>query len=49
MAPKRGGLAAGLGLVTSVAALAGGGIALGIELERRIVSRRIARNSEADL
>lgn len=49
MAPKRSGLATGLGLVTSVAALAGGGIALGIELERRIVSRRIARNSEADL
>jgi pimeloyl-ACP methyl ester carboxylesterase len=32
-----------------VAALAAGGIALGIELERRIVSKRIARNTEADL
>ena len=49
MAPRRSGLAAGLGLVTSVAALAAGGIALGIELERRIVSKRIARNTEAGL
>jgi pimeloyl-ACP methyl ester carboxylesterase len=49
MAPRRSGLAAGFGLVTSVAALAAGGIALGIELERRIVAKRIARTSEADL
>jgi pimeloyl-ACP methyl ester carboxylesterase len=49
MAPQRSGLAAGFGLVTSVAALAAGGIALGIELERRIVAKRIARTSEADL
>ena len=49
MAPNRGRLATGLGLVASVAALAAGGIALGIELERRIVAKRIARNSEADL
>jgi pimeloyl-ACP methyl ester carboxylesterase len=49
MAPSRGGLAAGLGLVASVAALATGGIAIGIELERRMVSKRIGRNSEADL
>jgi pimeloyl-ACP methyl ester carboxylesterase len=49
MAPKSGGLAAGFGLITSVAALAAGGIALGIELERRIVAKRIARISEADL
>ena len=49
MAPRRNGLAAGFGLVASVAALAAGGIALGIELERRIVAKRITRSSEADL
>lgn len=49
MAPKRGQLASGLGLVASVAALAAGGIALGIELERRIVAKRIVRNSVEDL
>ena len=49
MAAGRGRLAAGLGLVAGVAALAAGGIAMGIELERRIVSKRIARSSEADL
>ena len=49
MAPKRGRLATGLGLVASVAALAAGGVALGIELERRIVSKRIARTSEENL
>jgi pimeloyl-ACP methyl ester carboxylesterase len=49
MAPRRGGIAAGLGLVASVAALAAGGIAMGIELERRIVAKRIGRKSEADL
>ncbi|HEX3197344.1 MAG TPA: alpha/beta hydrolase, partial [Propionibacteriaceae bacterium] len=49
MAAKRTGLSAGLGLVASVAALAAGGIALGIELERRIVAKRITRSSEADL
>jgi pimeloyl-ACP methyl ester carboxylesterase len=31
----------GLGLVASVAALAAGGIALGVELERRVVSKRV--------
>jgi hypothetical protein len=46
MAP-RSGLAAGLGVITGVAALAAGGIALGIELERRIVAKRITRTSEA--
>jgi pimeloyl-ACP methyl ester carboxylesterase len=45
----RSGLAAGLGVITGVAALAAGGIALGIELERRIVAKRITRTSEADL
>jgi pimeloyl-ACP methyl ester carboxylesterase len=49
MAANRGRLAAGLGLVASVAALAAGGIAMGIELERRIVAKRIGRNSQADL
>jgi pimeloyl-ACP methyl ester carboxylesterase len=49
MAPQRSRLAAGFGLVTSVAALAAGGIAMGIELERRIVAKRITRTSEADL
>jgi pimeloyl-ACP methyl ester carboxylesterase len=49
MAAGRGRLAAGFGLVAGVAALAAGGIAIGIELERRIVSKRIARSSEADL
>ena len=48
MAP-RSGLAAGLGVMTGVAALAAGGIALGVELERRIVAKRITRTSEADL
>ncbi len=46
---RRGGLAAGLGLVASVAALAAGGVAAGIELERRIVSKRIKRSSVSDL
>jgi pimeloyl-ACP methyl ester carboxylesterase len=49
MAASRGRLAAGLGLVASVAALAAGGIAMGMELERRIVAKRIGRNSQADL
>ena len=49
MAASRGRLAAGLGLIASVAALAAGGIAMGIELERRIVAKRIGRNSQADL
>jgi pimeloyl-ACP methyl ester carboxylesterase len=49
MAPSRSRLAAGLGLVTSIAALAAGGIAMGIELERRIVAKRIKRSSQEDL
>ena len=49
MAPQRSGLAAGFRLLTGFTALAAGGIALGIELERRIVAKRIARTSEADL
>jgi pimeloyl-ACP methyl ester carboxylesterase len=49
MAPKRRRLAAGVGLITSVAALAAGGIAMGLELERRIIAKRITRTSEANL
>jgi pimeloyl-ACP methyl ester carboxylesterase len=49
MAANRGRLAAGLGMIASVAALAAGGIAMGVELERRIVSKRIARGSQAAL
>jgi pimeloyl-ACP methyl ester carboxylesterase len=49
MAAGRGRLAAGLGLAASFAALAAGGIAMGIELERRIVSKRIGRSSAADV
>jgi pimeloyl-ACP methyl ester carboxylesterase len=49
MAPQRSGLAAGFRLLTGFAALAAGGIALGIELERRIVAKRITRTSQADL
>lgn len=45
MAASRGRLAAGLGLIASFTALAAGGIAMGIELERRIVSKRIGRSS----
>ena len=49
MAPQRSRLAAGFGVLTGIAALAAGGIALGIELERRIVAKRITRTSQADL
>ena len=49
MAAGRARLAPGLGLVASVAALAAGGIAMGLELERRIVSKRIGRSSAADV
>ena len=47
MAPQRSGLAAGFGLLTGFAALAAGGIAMGLELERRIVAKRITRTSVA--
>jgi pimeloyl-ACP methyl ester carboxylesterase len=49
MAPSTSRLAAGLGLITGVAALAAGGIAMGVELERRIVAKRIKRSSQEDL
>ena len=40
--------AAGLGLVAGVAALAAGGIAVGLELEQRLVNKRIQRPDETD-
>src|SRR5215208_3085261 len=43
-----GRMAKGLGLVTGVTALAAGGIAAGLELERRIVTKRILRASSGD-
>jgi pimeloyl-ACP methyl ester carboxylesterase len=49
MPASRGRLATGLGLFASVAALAAGGIAMGIELERRVVAKRIRRSSQANL
>jgi pimeloyl-ACP methyl ester carboxylesterase len=39
---------AGLGLVAGVAALAAGGVAVGLELERRIVNKRIQRGDNDD-
>jgi pimeloyl-ACP methyl ester carboxylesterase len=49
MAAGSSRLAAGLGLAASAAALAAGGIAMGIELERRIVSKRIMRSSQEEV
>ena len=46
MAPRLG---EGLGLVAGFAAVAAGGIALGLELERRIVAKRILRSSVAEV
>ncbi len=42
-------LTEGVGLAAGVAAFAAGGIALGLELERRIVSKRILRSSAAEV
>jgi pimeloyl-ACP methyl ester carboxylesterase len=42
-------LAPGLGLVAGVLALAAGGVAMGLELERRFVSKRISRAPQAAL
>lgn len=39
---------AGLGLVAGVAALAAGGVAVGLELERRLVNKRIQRGDDDD-
>ncbi len=41
-------LSAGLGLLAGVAALAAGGIAAGLELERRVVTKRLDRDSRID-
>ena len=43
----RGATAQGLGLVASITALAAGGVALGMELERRIVSKKLRPAEEA--
>jgi pimeloyl-ACP methyl ester carboxylesterase len=45
---RRGSLAQGLGLIAGIAAMAAGGIAIGVELERRIVNSRIARQPRDD-
>ncbi|SER21393.1 alpha/beta fold hydrolase [Microlunatus flavus] len=43
-----GGLGAGVGLVAGVLALAAGGVAVGLELEKRVVTKRIGRASAAE-
>ncbi|MGI8457294.1 MAG: alpha/beta fold hydrolase [Propionibacteriaceae bacterium] len=43
-----GGLGAGLGLIAGVAALAAGGVAMGLELEKRIVANRLVTHELAD-
>jgi pimeloyl-ACP methyl ester carboxylesterase len=45
---RRGRVAQGLGLIAGMAAMAAGGIAIGVELERRIVNTRIARKPRDD-
>ena len=45
----RNRLAEGVGLIAGVAALAMGGVAMGLELERRIVSKRIPRSTQSEL
>ena len=42
------GVGAGVGLVAGVLALAAGGVAAGLELEKRVVSKRIGRASPRD-
>ncbi|HEY5820950.1 MAG TPA: alpha/beta hydrolase [Propionibacteriaceae bacterium] len=44
----RGRIAEGVGLVAGFAALAAGGLAVGLELERRIVSKRLDRDVRID-
>jgi pimeloyl-ACP methyl ester carboxylesterase len=46
---SRNRLAEGVGLIAGVAALAMGGVAMGLELERRIVSKRIDRCTQAEI
>src|SRR4051794_15750088 len=43
-----GGLGAGVGLVAGVLALAAGGVAAGLELEKRVVSKRVGRATADD-
>jgi pimeloyl-ACP methyl ester carboxylesterase len=45
----RNRLAEGVGLIAGVAAMAMGGIAAGLELERRLISKRITRTTQAEL
>jgi pimeloyl-ACP methyl ester carboxylesterase len=45
---RRVGIAQGLGLLAGMAALAAGGVALGVELERRLVNRQIADQPRED-
>ena len=47
--PARNRLAEGVGLIAGVAAMAMSGLAAGLELERRLISKRIARSSQAEL
>jgi pimeloyl-ACP methyl ester carboxylesterase len=46
---SRNRLAEGVGLVAGVAALAMGGMAMGLELERRVVSKRINRSTQPQI
>lgn len=46
--PRRGKLLSSAGLIGGMAVLAAGGVAAGIELERRIVSKRLRRNQPDD-
>jgi pimeloyl-ACP methyl ester carboxylesterase len=46
---RRNRLAEGVGLIAGIAALAMGGVAAGLELERRLISKRIDRSSQAEL
>ncbi len=46
--PEPSRLARGLGLLAGVAALAAGGIAAGLELEKRVVAKRLNRDSRID-
>jgi len=45
----RNRLAEGVGLIAGVAAMAMGGIAAGLELERRLINKRITRSTQVEL
>ena len=45
---RQSGLGLGLGLVAGVAALAAGGVAMGLELEKRIVANRLVKRELAE-